>query len=50
MTSIKKNEGIFINYREVHDNFQLSEDYEFRETVDIFQRGHIGCVDFPRLL
>ena len=30
--------GIFINYRELHDNYQHSSDYKFRRTVDLFQR------------
>ena len=28
----------FINYGELHDNYQHSQDYKFRRTVDLFQR------------
>ena len=30
--------GVFINYRELHENYQHSEDYKLRRTVDLFQR------------
>ena len=38
--------GIFINYGELHDNYNI----QFRRTVDLFQREHIGGDDLPYLL
>ena len=39
----------FINYGELHDNYQHSQDYKFRRTVDLFQRETFSKRWFPTL-
>ena len=39
-------EGIFINYRGLHSNYQY---YKFKRTETIFKEKHIGDDDFSQL-